>query len=197
MVPAIRDGDLLYVQPVVVEKLHAGDIVLFTDGRCFRAHRLARVDQDRDVFITRGDAGVEMDGALSSQQILGKVVAKEDAAERGSKIPVPGLRVRMRLSAARLRCWRSRVVCRLALCRSVQKVMQLVPWKHRVGRSSWLLPLLVFLIAPVWLFGQVGIDSATSGGQLVSGAAPTVTVAHTSAGANLVLVVGVSINTYK
>ena len=194
MVPAIRDGDLLYVQPVVVEKLHLGDIVLFTDGRCFRAHRLARVDRGRDVFITRGDAGVEMDGALSSQQILGKVVAKEDAAERGSKIPVPGLRVRMRLPAARVRCWGSRVVRRLALCRSVQKVTQLVPWKRRLGRSSWLLPLLVFLIAPVWLFGQVGIDSATSGGQLVSGAAPTVTVAHTSAGANLVLVVGVSIN---
>ena len=194
MVPAIRDGDLLHVQPVVVEKLREGDIVLFTAGRCFRAHRLILVDRTRDVFITRGDAGVEMDGALSSQQLLGKVVAKEDPAGLGRTVHLCGMRARVRLTGARVRSWGSRVVRRLPLCRSVEKTTRLVPWKLRFGRSSWLLTLLALSIAPASLFGQVGIDSATSGGQLVSGAAPIVTLAHTTGGTNRVLVVGVSIN---
>ena len=80
MAPAIRDGDLLHVRPIVIEQLHEGDIVLFTDGRCFRAHRLVFVDHDHDAFITQGDAGVEMAAALSSQQLLGKSVAKEEVA---------------------------------------------------------------------------------------------------------------------
>ncbi len=49
----------------------------------------------------------------------------------------------------------------------------------------------------VWssmLFGQVAFDSATSIGQRVSGASPTVALAHTTTGANRVLIVGVSID---
>ena len=48
MAPAIRDGDLLHVRPVVIEKLRRGDIVLFAAGRGFRAHRLVFVDRDGD-----------------------------------------------------------------------------------------------------------------------------------------------------
>ena len=107
MAPAIRDGDLLHVRPVVVEKLRKGDIVLFADGAYFRAHRLVLVDCDRDVFITRGDAGVEMDGALSSQQLLGKVVAKEEDAAWGRIVHLCGMRARVRVVAARVRCWGS------------------------------------------------------------------------------------------
>ena len=36
MEPAIRDGDLLQVMPVVAEELGRGDIVLFADGANFR-----------------------------------------------------------------------------------------------------------------------------------------------------------------
>ncbi|HXP17203.1 MAG TPA: DUF11 domain-containing protein, partial [Terriglobales bacterium] len=185
---------MLHVRPVVVEKLRKGDIVLFADGAYFRAHRLVLVDRDRDVFITRGDAGVEMDGALSSQQLLGKVVAKEEDASGGRIVHLCGMRARVRVVAARVRCWGSRVAHRLPICRSIEKTMRHVPGKLRFGRHSWAIPLLGLLITPVALFGQVGIDSATSVGQQVSGAAPTVTFAHTSAGTNLVLVVGVSIN---
>jgi uncharacterized repeat protein (TIGR01451 family) len=196
MVPAIRDGELLHVRPVVVEELRQGDIVLFADGHFFRAHRLVLVDRDGDVFITQGDAGGEADGALSSQQLLGKVVAKEeeDAAGRVRTVPLCGLRARLRVFAARVRCWGSRVVRRLPTCRSVEQSRRVVPRKLRFGGSSWLFLLLASLIAPVALFGQVGIDSVTSIGQQVTGATPTITLAHTSTGTNLVLVVGISIN---
>ena len=196
MAPAIRDGDLLHVRPVVIEKLRRGDIVLFADGRGFRAHRLVFVDRGRDLFLTRGDAGVEIDGALSSSQLLGKVVAKEeeDASGRVHIVQLCGMSARVRVFAARARCWGSRVVRRLPICRRVEQSRRVVPRKLRLGGSSWLFLWLALLIAPVALFGQVGIDSATSIGQQVSGAAPTITLAHTSAGTNLVLVVGVSIN---
>ena len=69
MAPAIRDGDLLHVRPVVIEKLRRGDIVLFADGRGFRAHRLVFVDRGRDVFLTRGDAGVEIDMKTSKSAL--------------------------------------------------------------------------------------------------------------------------------
>jgi uncharacterized repeat protein (TIGR01451 family) len=196
MAPAIRDGDLLHVRPVVIEKLRRGDIVLFADGRGFRAHRLVFVDRGRDVFLTRGDAGVEIDGALSSPQLLGKVVAKEeeDAAGRVHIVQLCGMSARVRVFAARARCWGSRVVRRLPICRRAEKTTQFARRALRFAGRSWLLPLLAVLIAPTSLLGQVGIDSATSIGQQVSGAAPTITLAHTSAGTNLVLVVGVSIN---
>jgi uncharacterized repeat protein (TIGR01451 family) len=195
MVPAIRDGDLLHVRPVVVDKLRKGDIVLFADGSYFRAHRLVLVDRDRDVFITQGDAGAERDGALSSQHLLGKVVAKEeDAAGRVRTVQLCGMRARVRVFAARMRCWGSRVIRPLPIRRSVGQSRRVIPQKLRIGGSSRLVLLLALLIAPVALFGQVAIDSTTSSGQQVSGAAPTVTLVHTSTGTNLVLVVSVSIN---
>ena len=195
MAPAIRDGDLVHVRPVVIEKLRRGDIVLFADDRGFRAHRLVFVDRGRDVFITRGDAGVEIDVALSSPQLLGKVVAKEEAvAGRVRIVQLCGMSARVRVFAARARCWGSRVVRQLPICRSAEKTTQLAPRTPRSRGRTWFLPLLALLIAPASMFGQVGIDSTTSSGQQVSGAAPTVTLAHTSTGTNLVLIVGVSIN---
>ena len=196
MAPAIRDGDLLHVRPLVIEKLRRGDIVLFADGRGFRAHRLVFVDRGRDVFLTRGDAGVEIDGALSYPQLLGKVVAKEeeDAAGRVHIVQLCGMSARVRVFAARARCWGSRIVRRLPTCRRAEKTTQFARRALRFAGKSWLLPLLAVLIAPTSLLGQVGIDSTTSSGQQVIAAAPTITLAHTSAGTNLVLVVGVSIN---
>ena len=67
---------------------------------------------------------------------------------------------------------------------------------HRSSfRLSYLLSLLTcFFIWSSMVFGQVALDSATSIGQQVSGATPSITLPHTTAGTNRVLVVGVSIN---
>src|ERR1700722_19869935 len=69
---------------------------------------------------------------------------------------------------------------------------------HRSSfRLSYSLSLLTcFFIWSSIVFGQVALDSATSIGQQVSGATPSITLPHntTAAGTNRVLVVGVSIN---
>lgn len=77
MLPAIQDGELLHVLPLGNRKLKIGDIVLFRASDGFKAHRIVR--NQREHFITRGDSGLETDGAVSRDQIVGVVVAKECA----------------------------------------------------------------------------------------------------------------------
>src|SRR5215475_4588667 len=77
MSPAIRDGEIVEVTPVMVSKLRKDDIVLATTNVGFRLHRIVFADHARDVFITRGDCGQENDPALKGAQILGLARAKE------------------------------------------------------------------------------------------------------------------------
>jgi len=77
MSPAIRDGEMVYVKPSPGESLRRGDIVLVKGDSGFRLHRLIRADVRRDVFITRGDRGLQDDPAVRRAQILGVAVAKD------------------------------------------------------------------------------------------------------------------------
>jgi uncharacterized repeat protein (TIGR01451 family) len=77
MSPAIRDGEIVHVRPAVPGDLRKGDLVLIkVEGRiCL--HRLVVADAKRDVFITRGDCGLQDDPAVSGEGILGVAEAKE------------------------------------------------------------------------------------------------------------------------
>ena len=77
MSPTIRDGEIVHVRPVAVASLREGDIVLVRSPRQFRLHRLIMADAERNVFITRGDCGLEDDPAVCGAEILGAAVTKE------------------------------------------------------------------------------------------------------------------------
>lgn len=77
MWPTIQDGDILYVEPIR-KAPRRGDIVLFFREGEFKAHRI--IGRADDNFVTRGDAGMEIDGVVRRQEIVGKVVAKECAS---------------------------------------------------------------------------------------------------------------------
>jgi hypothetical protein len=77
MSPAIRDGEIVTVTPVLVAKLRKGDIVLAKSTYGFRLHRIVVADYTRGVFLTRGDCGQENDPLLRREQILGVARAKE------------------------------------------------------------------------------------------------------------------------
>src|ERR1700722_1233550 len=77
MSPAIRDGEIVGVTPVIVSKLRKDDIVLANTNTGFRLHRIVFADHERDLFITRGDCGQANDPALKGAQILGLAQAKE------------------------------------------------------------------------------------------------------------------------
>ena len=77
MSPAIRDGEVVLVTPVIVNKLRKGDVVLTRSTNAFRLHRLVIADHARDEFVTRGDCGQENDPSVKGDQILGLAQAKE------------------------------------------------------------------------------------------------------------------------
>src|SRR5258708_6022252 len=70
MYPTICDGEAVHVKPIAINKIKARDIVLFSDGSTFRAHRVTGIGPCRKVLFTRGDAAAEMDGPVCVQQVL-------------------------------------------------------------------------------------------------------------------------------
>ncbi len=196
MQPAIRDGEFLHVQPVAMNELGKGDIVLFANGANYTAHRLVFADWARDVFMTRGDAGTETDGILHGREILGKVIAKEE--NRGGRVhivPLCGMQARLRSLGVQARSLASRTL-RLLLGQRSTAVLRNLILPKALSSRVWILPLLAILASPSVLFGQVALDATTFAGARLTNAAPTLTFNHatTATGTNLVLVVGVSIN---
>ena len=77
MLPTIQDGEILQVSRAGLAGLKVGDILVFKDHSGFKAHRI--VSKCCDFFITRGDSGLDTDGPIRHDQIVGKVVAKYSA----------------------------------------------------------------------------------------------------------------------
>src|SRR5450755_4579213 len=176
MWPLIDDGEILHVQPATTATLKVGDIVLFRQGAKFKAHRIIakkQGQQQKDEFITRGDASAEVDGVVPGGQIVGKIVAKE-CMKSGRIVSLAGLRAR---SSFFVREARGRVA------QTMRRTLQ----------SSLALAVLLLAI-PLAAHGQVALDASTSIAARVTQAASTVTLTHTTAGTNRVLVVGVSMN---
>ena len=98
MLPTIRDGEILHVQPVDTATIRVADLVLFKDGAGFKAHRIVQRRRN-DVFVTRGDAGLEPDNAIRGSQIMGKIIAKE-CVETGRVVGLDGLMPRMKFFAS-------------------------------------------------------------------------------------------------
>ena len=102
MLPTIQDGEIVHVRPVAGDMLKIGDIVLLRSGTEFKAHRIIR--KRGKYFITRGDAGVDTDGEVRCDQILGRVIAKEPINSR-RLVRLDGMRTRLGFFAAEARRW--------------------------------------------------------------------------------------------
>jgi hypothetical protein len=92
MLPTIQDGEIVHVKPVNRDMLRIGDIILLRMGAEFKAHRIIR--KRGQCFVTRGDAGVDTDGEIRCDQILGRVTAKE-AVNSGRLVRLDGMRARL------------------------------------------------------------------------------------------------------
>jgi len=90
----------VHVKPVAANMLRIGDIVLLRSGSEFKAHRIIRKRGQR--FITRGDAGVDTDGEIRCDQILGRVIAKESINSR-RLVRLDGVRSRFLFFASEAR----------------------------------------------------------------------------------------------
>jgi len=187
MSPAIRDGEVVQVTPVIVSKLRKDDIVLTKSNCGFRLHRLVAADHAKDVFITRGDCGLQDDPPLSGKQIVGIAVAKE--VRVGTKI------VRAKLSGIT-----GRVLCGLARGQRVAGRWLKREAASGAGRNAGVylgvLGLLLVLLGSSYSSAQVAVDATTSSSAALTGTGTrTLTFNHTTtATPNTLLVVGVSMN---
>jgi uncharacterized repeat protein (TIGR01451 family) len=189
MSPAIRDGEVVDVTPVIVTKLRKDDIVLTKSKYGFRLHRIVLVDPARDVFVTRGDCGQENDPALRGAQILGLAQAKEVRVGRNvMQARFGGVGGWMLRSAAR-----AQYVCGKVLRKSAGRISS--------ARQSSILGFLCLLLlfAATSLTAQVAVDTVSSGANELTGSfggTATLTVAHTTTAAttNRLMVVGISID---
>jgi uncharacterized repeat protein (TIGR01451 family) len=173
MLPAIKDGDILLVEPIEPSKLKPGHIVLFRKKDGFKAHRI--VGKRGEFFITQGDAGMTTDGEIRGDQILGKIVARENA-ETGRLVDLAGS-TGAKFFIAQLRK------------RVAQAVLRRVPLLK-------LISMLLFFFAAESMYGQVAVDTVTTGTQnavVLTGI--SLSVAHTTSGSNRLMVVGISMNT--
>jgi phage repressor protein C with HTH and peptisase S24 domain len=83
MIPFIRDGDVITVDPITSEPCQLGQVVAFrsTDERCLVVHRIvARTDAG---YLIQGDNAMnESDGIIRHEQLLGQVSRVERNGRR-------------------------------------------------------------------------------------------------------------------
>jgi uncharacterized repeat protein (TIGR01451 family) len=172
MLPTIEDGEIVCVQPIETRRIRVGDIVLFREGSGFKAHRVVR--RKGISFVTRGDAGMEADGAIRGEEIVGKIVAKE-CGTTGQEIQLDGF-------ASRLKFFTNEAK-RLAM-------------RHLSVRSVPLLALAITLIlSSLPTHAQVAVNASSNGAaRLARGGSLTFSHTPVTGGSNYVLVVGVSMN---
>lgn len=71
MEPTLKVGGLLYYHELELNDFDRGDILVYQTKEYIISHRI--VDQNKDGFITKGDANGSVDGTLvNNNQVLGK-----------------------------------------------------------------------------------------------------------------------------
>ena len=130
MRPAIRDGDVLMVEPIEPDAIQMGDIILYQADERIIAHRVIDIEKVESpnsqsaclpchssaanagrkraplthyAFILRGDASYSYDEPVYPDQILGKIVAVE---RHNRSINPYSLKHKL---ACRARAWGSRL----------------------------------------------------------------------------------------
>jgi len=84
MWPLIKTGDIIFIEPVDIEQISIGDIIVCRRGRRMVAHRLMKkyIDNGRTVLVTKGDTFCGFDSPFFSEDVLGKVRAIERRTRR-------------------------------------------------------------------------------------------------------------------
>ena len=79
MAPAIRNGDVLHVEPVEAVAISLEDVVLYASARGLTAHRVVALPDQAGTLRCRGDAvGSEVE-RVDAGQVLGRVAAVDAA----------------------------------------------------------------------------------------------------------------------
>jgi uncharacterized repeat protein (TIGR01451 family) len=185
MSPAIRDGEIVHVTPVIMSKLRNGHILLIKGEYGFRVHRLVGADPDKNSFITRGDCGLQDDPPVRSENILGIAEAKE--VRIGRKI------VRAEFTGAGGCVLRGVSRAQSVLTKVVERAMGITA---RTSATTLLCMAGLLALASVqYSVAQVAVADPSTRGRATLTGSGTVNFVHTTAATtNRLLIVGVSLN---
>ena len=113
MVPAIRDGEVVTVEPTRPRDVAFGDVVLYASRRGLTAHRVVGTLQGPEpAFRARGDAPGSTEELVRGEQLLGRVRQVERRGRATDVAPRPwtarialrlGIRAVLRQLATRAR----------------------------------------------------------------------------------------------
>ena len=80
MYPAIKDGEIIKVEPVEPSHIKKGDIVLYRMKKGVIAHRVVHIETRNGgppFFVLRGDTLETCDGIVEPRQVIGRVISVE------------------------------------------------------------------------------------------------------------------------
>jgi len=80
MHPAIKDGEVIKVEPVEPSHIRKGDIVLYRMKKGVIAHRVVQIGRRNGgppFFVLRGDTLETCDGIVEPRQVIGRVISVE------------------------------------------------------------------------------------------------------------------------
>lgn len=88
MLPALWPGDLLNIEAAGLDRVRAGDVVLFIrEGRFFIHRVVGRNESTRPSLVTRGDSMPQADAPVFAEELLGRVVSFQRHRTRSSGVP--------------------------------------------------------------------------------------------------------------
>jgi signal peptidase I len=80
MYPAIKDGEIIKVEPVELSHIKRGDIVFYRTKKGVIAHRVVHIERRNGgppFFVLRGDSLEACDGIVEPRQVVGRVISVE------------------------------------------------------------------------------------------------------------------------
>lgn len=101
MLPTIKDGETITVEPAIAASIKLGDIILYRNRTGVIAHRVMRIEQTGKCdlrFIPRGDAMAVSDPPVDADQVLGRVVS---VRRNGRNVRVSGAKAKFYRTARR------------------------------------------------------------------------------------------------
>ncbi len=74
MWPALKRGDLVFIEGVKPEQLEVGDVVVYSNARGFTIHRVTVLDLENGMITTKGDANNVSDAPVKVADLIGRAV---------------------------------------------------------------------------------------------------------------------------
>ena len=89
MIPTVWPGELIEIQPVVIENVKIGDIIAFQRIQHMVVHRVVMIQNlnDETFITTMGDSNLKVDEVINNANFIGKVKVKNNTlVHRGQPI---------------------------------------------------------------------------------------------------------------